>query len=110
MEKCIRQDCVDGLLKDAYKIVNGDRRQEYGDARKCFSTIAKLWSDYTDCKITAYDVANMMILLKVVRARGKGFQKSSYEDIAGYAYCAEIVYNGEQLAKKNSPHEMAISE
>ena len=77
------------ILNEAQYIVDQCRRQEYGDPGECFGQIAKMWSAYTGCEINIFDVANMMILLKVCRANGNGFQRDSYLDIAGYAYCAE---------------------
>jgi hypothetical protein len=79
------------ILDEAKKIVEGDRRNEYGQASKCFDTISKMWSGYLGVNVDSYDVANMMIMLKLVRAKGKGFQRDSFVDIAGYSYCAEII-------------------
>lgn len=93
------------ILEQAQSIVQGQRRDDYGDARACFNRIAKMWSGYLGIEITAFDVANLMITLKVCRAHGKGFQVESYIDVAGYAYCAEIVYNLDQKEKVKN-HEM----
>ena len=81
------------ILDEAKEIVNGQRQEDYGDARSCFNRIAKMWSGYLGIDITAFDVANLMITLKVCRAHGKGFQKESFTDIVGYSYCAEILYH-----------------
>ena len=79
------------ILDEAKKIVEGDRRNEYGQASECFSTIAAMWSGFLGVELTEYDVASMMIMLKLVRAKGKGFQRDSFVDVAGYAYCTEII-------------------
>lgn len=84
---------VETILEQAQAIVQGQRRDDYGDARECFNRIAKMWSGYLGIDVTAFDVANLMITLKLCRAHGKGFQKDLYTDIAGYSYCAEIIYN-----------------
>ena len=78
------------ILREAERIVEGPRRDEYGDMRECFQMIANLWSDYIEKEVSVFDVAHMMILLKVARGRD-GFSRSSMEDVAGYAYCAELL-------------------
>lgn len=88
-----QEESMKTILEQAQAIVQGQRRDDYGDARECFNRIAKMWSGYLGIELTAFDVANLMITLKLCRAHGKGFQKDSYTDIAGYSYCAEIIYN-----------------
>lgn len=77
------------ILEEAQKIVDGDRREDYGDMQESFNRISRLWSAYTGLILTANDVANMMILLKV--SRNKNYHRDSILDIAGYAYCAEKI-------------------
>lgn len=94
-----QEESMKTILEQAQAIVQGQRRDDYGDARECFNRIAKMWSGYLGIEVTAFDVANLMITLKLCRAHGKGFQVESYTDVAGYAYCAEIVYNLDQKEK-----------
>ena len=77
------------LLQEADAIINGERQKDYGPPAESFGRIARLWSDYLDQELTALDVANLMILLKISRAKTGGFHRDSYRDIAGYAGCAE---------------------
>ena len=86
-ESCVEKKCV---LDEAKDIVNGARREEYGDPKLCFSRIARLWSGYLDIPITSLDVAHMMMMLKISRGYN-GYQRDCAMDIAGYAYCAEII-------------------
>lgn len=72
------------ILQEAESLINGDRKQTYGDARESFERIAGMWSAYLGTEVTGLDVTNMMILLKVSRAKG-GFHRDSYVDIGGYA-------------------------
>ncbi len=78
------------ILREAERIVEGPRRDEYGDMRECFQMIANLWSDYIEKEVSVFDVAHMMILLKVARGRQK-YDAQNVVDIAGYAYCAELL-------------------
>jgi len=79
------------LLQEADAIINGERQKDYGPPAESFGRIARLWSDYLDQELTALDVANLMILLKVSRAKTGGFHRDSYVDCAGYAGAAELI-------------------
>lgn len=75
------------IADEAKTIVAGDRASDYGDANESFARIAKLWSAYTGATITPWDVAQMMILLKVSRAKTSR-KRDTLVDIVGYAECA----------------------
>nr|DAK94186.1 MAG TPA: hypothetical protein [Caudoviricetes sp.] len=47
-----------------------------------------LWTAYTGNDISPVDVAQMMILLKVARAKGNPKHQDNWVDMAGYAACA----------------------
>ena len=76
------------ITEEAVNIVNGDRKQDYGDIHDSFSRIAALWSGYLNCDIDKCDVAKMMILLKVSRAKNNN-HRDSYVDIVGYVECID---------------------
>ena len=75
------------ISEEASAIVAGDRADDYGDANESFTRIAKLWSAYTGTTLSPWDVAQMMILLKVSRAK-TSTKRDTLVDIAGYAECA----------------------
>ena len=75
------------ILEAANKLVNGDRRQDYGDARESFARVADLWGAYLDTKITPHAVAVMMVLFKASRTC-TGVKDDTYIDMAGYAALA----------------------
>lgn len=82
--------CLDSA-KDA---VCGDRHLNYGSAEDNFTRIRDLWNawfatKYPDIEnpFTKYDVAMMMILMKVARLAHTPGHKDSWIDIAGYAAC-----------------------
>lgn len=77
------------LLDEAAEIVTKDRNTTYGEPEDTFSRIAGLWSSYLRGRnpITATDVANMMILMKVARLSTNPGHRDSWVDIAGYAAC-----------------------
>ena len=77
-------------LKAAAECVCGSREEDYGSPEDNFAVIAALWTAYTGTDITPKDVAMMMALLKIARAKA-GSKPDTYIDLAGYAACgAEI--------------------
>lgn len=91
-----RSEC----LQAAEVIVCQNRESIYGSPEDNFEVIARFWTNYLECHVTAEDVANMMILLKVARAATGKFKVDNFVDIAGYAACACEI--GE--ANENSTH------
>jgi hypothetical protein len=80
-------DSQQSISEEAAAIVAGDREADYGEVNESFSRIAKLWSAYTGSTIEPWDVAQMMILLKVSRAKTSK-KRDTLVDIIGYAECA----------------------
>jgi hypothetical protein len=80
-------DSQQSISEEAAAIVAGERQVDYGDANKSFARIANLWSAYTGSTIEPWDVAQMMILLKVSRAKTSK-KRDTLVDIIGYAECA----------------------
>ena len=91
------------ILREAARIVCGDRNEQYGNPEDSFRAIAEFWETYVrercvskgaNVCIQAEDVAMMMVLLKVARTIC-GTKADTYIDIAGYAACAgEIALDG----------------
>lgn len=77
------------ILTTAGQLIGGDRQATYGDAKEMHQSIADLWSSYIGVDLTAVDIAAMMVLMKVARAR-KGSKKhtDNWVDICGYAALA----------------------
>lgn len=78
------------ILQEAESLINGDRQQQYGGASESFTRIGELWGAYLGAPVSALDVANLMVLLKVSRTKGK-YHRDSYVDIAGYSALAERI-------------------
>lgn len=84
------------MLMHAAELVGGQRAQDYGDKTINHQRIAALWSYWLGergkpCEITAYDVAMMMLMLKVARLMHSPGHQDSHVDIAGYASILEEV-------------------
>ncbi|AEJ93464.1 phosphofructokinase [Mycobacterium phage Benedict] len=80
------------ILQEAERLINGERQQQYGEATESFERIAGMWSAYIGKELTPHDVVNLMVLLKVSRAKF-GYHRDSYVDIAGYAGLGERLDN-----------------
>ncbi|MEU3013360.1 DUF6378 domain-containing protein [Nocardia asteroides] len=80
-----------GILQEAAALIDGERAEQYGDPRDNLARTAEMWTGYLGVGITPADVAHMMILLKVSRARTTPGHRDSLVDIAGYAALAERV-------------------
>lgn len=76
------------MIDEAKQLVDGQRQEDYGNINDSFLCIAGLWSAYTGIHIDKYDVAKMMMLLKISRARN-GNHRDSYIDIVGYVECID---------------------
>ena len=75
-------------LREAARIISGERDKQYGKPEDNFERTAKIWSVTLGIEITNEDVAMMMVGLKVARYASKsGFQPDTWVDIAGYAAC-----------------------
>ena len=86
------------VLKEAHKIIYGDREKTYGHPSKNLQTIATMWNAYLvasgvavdgEGTLTPKDVAVMMILLKAARLGNDPSHRDSVVDICGYAALIE---------------------
>ena len=75
------------ILDTAKTYVTKDRAQTHGDAERNFSLIATYWAAHLDCAVTATDVAVMMTLFKLARAKGNPGNSENWVDGAGYLAC-----------------------
>ena len=89
-------------LKAAAECVCGSREEDYGSPEDNFAVIAGLWTAYTGTDVTPKDVAMMMALLKIARAKA-GSKPDTYIDLAGYAACgAEISARDPKMTAKRA--------
>lgn len=90
-----REEC----LRKACECVNQSRKDRYGNLEDNFARIATLWNGYLfadrdDMYLSAIDVANMMVLLKIARSYENQSYEDNYVDIAGYAACGYELATG----------------
>lgn len=82
----------DEVLTTALEAVK-DRADNYTPPAKNFAFVADLWSSYLQMNISAHDVALLMALFKIARARANPNHADTWVDIAGYAACGAEVAN-----------------
>lgn len=78
------------VLHRADAIINGEKRDAYGDAKKSLSAVAAKWSIRHGIPITPLQVCQDMIDLKQTRLDHK-FDADTILDIAGYTGLADQV-------------------
>jgi len=90
---------IEENLKTALKLLSGKRQHEYGNKKENHENISRLWSAYLDHPVSAHDVAILMLLLKVARAKFGNPSSDTYIDMVGYSAIA-----GELCDEDNKKH------
>ena len=75
----------DRVLETAGELINGDRRQSYGDPTESFERLAALWSATLGHEVTPAHVVLCLLQLKVSRLCVTPDHADSWVDLAGYA-------------------------
>ncbi len=84
------------FLDEVADIVLRDRNDRYGEPEDTCATSAGYWSMYLGKKISSFDVAMLMSLMKISRIQATGGKShDSLVDLAGYAACAASCDVGE---------------
>jgi hypothetical protein len=83
------------ILDTAKEYVTKDRAATHGDAESNFGLIAAYWSAHLNKNITAHDVAVMMTLMKLARAKANPKHADNWIDGCGYLACGGEIATGE---------------
>lgn len=83
------------ILDAATTCVCKERNDQYGEPEDCFQDIANLWAAYKGVDFDPFDVAMMMALLKVARAKANPQHTDNYVDLCGYGSIAGELANKE---------------
>lgn len=84
------------ILDAAITCVCKERNDQYGEPEDCFQDIANLWAAYKGVDFDPFDVAMMMSLLKVARAKANPQHTDNYIDLCGYGSIAGELANKEE--------------
>ncbi len=83
------------ILDTAKEYVTKDRADTHGDAESNFGLIACYWSAHLDVGIGPEDVAIMMTLMKLARAKANPGHVDNWVDGCGYLACGGEIATGE---------------
>lgn len=72
------------ILDTAKQYINVDRADTHGDAESNFGLIAAYWSAHLNRTIRPHDVAVMMTLMKLARAKSNPKHIDNWIDGCGY--------------------------
>jgi len=75
------------ILDTAKEYVTKDRAGTHGDAEANFNLIAAYWTAHLDAFVGPEDVAIMMTLLKLARAKSNPGHADNWIDGCGYLAC-----------------------
>lgn len=84
------------LMDEAFKTINGERQDAYGNPEDTFGIIAGFWEKYLEGRgmsvcLGASDVAYMMCLLKIARETAGRGKRDNIVDLLGYAAIAGCI-------------------
>lgn len=80
------------ILDHVRDLINGTKREEYGEIHASFGRIAELWGIILNRSITSTEIALCMIAFKLAREVEK-HKQDNIIDILGYAYCLALLNN-----------------
>ena len=83
------------ILDTAKEYVTKDRANTHGSAEANFGLIAAYWSAHLDDCVRPEDVAIMMTLLKLARAKANPGHADNWVDGCGYLACGGEIATGE---------------
>lgn len=78
----------ESILREAERIINGSRAEDYGDVTENFKKIADGWSVIFGVEVSPRQVGHAMIWLKTCRDLNTP-KRDNLVDIAGYAGCID---------------------
>ena len=76
------------LASEAVATMMGDRMKSHGDPTATLARIVAMWGGYLDRDLGVSDVAAMMTMLKLARAR-HAYDRDHYLDAVAYTLIAE---------------------
>lgn len=86
-----------GILDEALATIAGSRQATYGSATDSLTAIGRHWEIILGVPVTAAQVAQAMIALKLVRLGQSPTHRDSWIDIAGYSGLgAEAAFDGQE--------------
>jgi uncharacterized protein len=89
-ERTVEKPKPENILKEADRIVGGDRAAAYGHPKEDFSRTAQIWSAILGFQVPVEKVALCMVGVKISR-QCNAAKRDNWVDIAGYAQTGYMV-------------------
>jgi hypothetical protein len=80
------------ILDEAFRLVNGPKRADYGTVEESFTGIAAMWTVILKKRISPHQVALCMTALKLCR-EAHAPKRDNRVDGAAYWYLADLLVN-----------------
>lgn len=78
---------AEDILETALAVLH-EREEQHGKKTQNLQMIAALWSIYLNVPVSASEVAQMMVLLKIARSQNGNYNPDDFVDAVGYAALA----------------------
>ncbi len=92
------------ITSKAWMIINGERRQDYGEVNKSFYKTSQMWSLILEHSISSEQVAQCMIALKLCREINN-HKEDNLVDICGYAELLNMMKNRIESKEEDTINE-----
>ena len=96
------------ILDTAKEYITKDRATTHGDAEANFGLIAAYWSAHLGRNIKPHDVAVMMTLLKLARAKSNPAHADNWVDGCGYLACGGEIVTARQTEGEPMQREYGV--
>ena len=80
----IAKSIKNSLLLQADKVVNGDRNEQYGDAKQAFNEYSEILKTTFNISLSPEEICKVMMAIKLGRLKYK-FKEDSLLDLMGYS-------------------------
>lgn len=79
-------------ILDEAKAIIGERGQDYGGVENNFENIARIYATVSGINLESWDVALIMVCVKLARIRQSPLKKDHYVDLIAYAaFACELI-------------------
>jgi hypothetical protein len=89
------------IADKAKEIIYGDRENVYGEPAKNLNVIAGMWSAYLGVEVSATNVCDMMVMLKLARLKNMPGHEDSLTDAIGYTLLHDRILNNDSKNTNN---------
>lgn len=79
-------------ILDEVRDIIGERGEDYGGVENNFENIARIYSTVAGIEMQSWDIALVMVCVKLARIRQSPLKRDNYLDLIAYAaFAAELI-------------------